>query len=126
MKKFFYFLMVAFTLSVATLSLTSCEDENRITGYENHDNGPWHQSNNLTIHPDGGGKYTIVDEVSGWELRRSLWPLEDFEFSAPPKVWEIYYYCPYYDTFTEELGWWVETNDGDYWVNPASESWIPM
>lgn len=129
MKRFLRFFMVVLTLSVTTMSLTSCDkvwDEivRNIGGYEECDDGPWSQRNGVTIYSEGDGWYTIVD-TDGYEISRALQSLRSFEYNAPYSVREIFYYCPYWDSFTQELGWWVECNDGDYFVNPKTGSWIP-
>lgn len=127
MKRFFSFFIVVLTLSVATMSLTSCDkvwDElERTIGYEDCGGGPWTQRNGVTIYSDGGGWY-IIEDTDGYCIRRSLPSLRSLEYAAPYSVREISDYYPYWDSFSQVLGWWVEANDGAYFVNPKSESWL--
>lgn len=129
MRKFFSSVLVVLSLSVSTMFFTSCERvldelEQAITGYENCGGGPWTQRNGVTIYSLGGGWYKVVDNVSGKEIRRQLKSLRSLEHNAPYSATKISRYYPYYDTFTEVLGWWVECNNGDYWVNPNTGGWI--
>lgn len=115
MKRFFSFIMVMLTLSVVTMSLTSCDPDSwNIFNAKLIKGDPWIQDG-FEIRHLGGDKYEIYDVKKQLYHTEYLDPFWSYESSIPEELWPEEY-KPYYNTFYGEICWYVYGHSSDFLI----------